>query len=313
MTYSLVLSRSSSTDLLTTHSLLVFQLSRLYLIKLDALNGQLHYYASDAPGGAIKGSIRMHGCAIRLSRDVDELGGLGLGGGLSGGSGGGLGGGLGGAARDSARSSARSRTGSANANRSRTASALSAVKEGVGLADDAGGDPELELVLQPAEAAEGFDAREFTLRAASEASLQAWLNLLIPLSLAAAPQVLTSAVSFFFYLLTTHSSTRSTLTTSLLDAHSSRSRLVSLARRRAAAARPPRQPAAGGEGEGGPAHAQGRPAWQHDGVVPLGAALLPHRPHQRHAELVRGGPAGREDEGRAAAARGAHRPVQHRG
>ena len=301
MTYSLVLSRSSTTDLLTTHPLLVFQLSRLYLFKLDALNGQLHYYASDAPGGAIKGSIRMHGCAIRLSRDEDELGGLGLGGGL------------GGAARDSARSSARSRTGSANANRSRTASALSAVKEGVGLADDAGGDPELELVLQPAEAAEGFDAREFTLRAASEASLQAWLNLLIPLSLAAAPQVLTSAVSFFFYLLTTHSSTRSTLTTSLLDAHSSRSRLASLARRRAAAARPPRQPAAGGEGEGRPAHAQGRPAWQHDGVVPLGAALLPHRPHQRHAELVRGGPAGREDEGRAAAARGAHRPVQHRG
>jgi hypothetical protein len=43
-------------------------------------------------------------------------------------------------------------------------------------------------VLQPAEAAEGFDAREFKLRAGSEAALQSWLRLLIPLSLAAAPQ-----------------------------------------------------------------------------------------------------------------------------
>ena len=155
--------------------------------KVDYLNSVLNYYASDAPGGAIKGSIRLHGCAIRLSRDEDELSNeapsstrlL---------------------ARSSARSSARSRTDSARSQGapghtrqksalSRAASAAtSVVKEGVGLADDAGGDPELELVLQPTEAVEGFDARAFTLRASSEASLQEWLNVLLPFSQSAAPQ-----------------------------------------------------------------------------------------------------------------------------
>ena len=75
--------------------------------------------------------------------------------------------------------SAEPHTRSQRAPSTRPQRAATSVKQGAGLADDGGGDADLQFSIHPATAVDGFEARVFQLRAPSEAALQEWLSLLL--------------------------------------------------------------------------------------------------------------------------------------